>query len=56
LSGSKLSVASTLNKVSKLPTIAIVNAIVYNFGFENAEKSGNVNKPTKSSKFFGTGN
>ena len=48
LSGSSLSVASTLNSVSILPTIAIVTAIIQTFGFVNPEKLGRVIKFLKS--------
>ena len=44
LEGSNLSVASALNKVSILPTKAIINATPYTFGLPKIEKSGKTKK------------
>ena len=55
LSGSSLSVASTLNKVSILPTIAIVIATIQTLILANAEKSGNLIRFLKSQAFNSSG-
>ena len=55
LSGSNLSVASTLNKVSKLATMASTIAIFQTSKLLMAEKSGKVNWPKKSPIELGTG-
>ena len=50
-----MSVASTHNKVSKLATKAIVNAVIQTFALTMPPKFGKLNCARKESKSVGTG-
>ena len=55
LSGSNLSVASTLNNVSILPTMAMVKATIQTLGLASAVKSGSFTKFLKSQALSSAG-